>query len=378
MIQPEFSFHTVIEDEFWTAKQRDGHSLHEISYRACYKPQLPAFFIDLYCPPGGTVYDPFMGRGTTLVEGKLHGRHVAGNDINPVSGVFTEPRLQHVEQAAVRERVDAIDLPKAEIEDESLLVFFAPETLRELYGWRAYFRERQARAEFDTIDAWLRMVACNRLTGHSKGFFSVYTLPPNQATSVKAQRRINANRNQTPEYRDTRNLILRKSKSLLRDPLPHGFGSTTHRILHRPADDTPEIPDDSVDLVVTSPPFLAVVDYATDNWLRNWFCDLTLERSDLWNLSNLDSWTARMRDTLAEQRRLLRPGGWVAFEVGEVNKGKVNLDETIVETGRTVGLRPDSVLINRQQFTKTANCWGVANNKGGTNTNRIVVFQKPA
>ena len=377
MIQPEFSFHTVIEDEFWTAKQRDGHSLHEISYRACYKPQLPAFFIDRYCPPGGTVYDPFMGRGTTLVEGKLHGRHVAGNDINPVSGVFTEPRLHPVDQAAVRERVDAIDLPNAEIEDESLLVFFAPETLRELYGWRAYFRERQARAEFDTIDAWLRMVACNRLTGHSKGFFSVYTLPPNQATSVKAQRRINANRNQTPEYRDTRNLILRKSKSLLRDPLPHGFGSTTHRILHRPADDTPEIPDDSVDLVVTSPPFLAVVDYATDNWLRNWFCDLTLERSDLWNLSNLDSWTARMRDTLAEQRRLLRPGGWVAFEVGEVNKGKVNLDESIVQTGRAVGLRPDSVLINRQQFTKTANCWGVANNKGGTNTNRIVVFQKP-
>ena len=30
-------------DEFWTSKQRAGHSLHEVSYRACYKPQLPAF-----------------------------------------------------------------------------------------------------------------------------------------------------------------------------------------------------------------------------------------------------------------------------------------------------------------------------------------------
>ncbi len=35
------------------------------------------------------------------------------------------------------------------------------------------------------------MVAINRLTGHSPGFFSVYTLPPNQATSVQAQRKIN-------------------------------------------------------------------------------------------------------------------------------------------------------------------------------------------
>ena len=31
------------------------------------------------------------------------------------------------------------------------------------------------------------MVALNRLTGHSPGFFSVYTLPPNQATSVERQ-----------------------------------------------------------------------------------------------------------------------------------------------------------------------------------------------
>ena len=32
-----------------------------------------------------------------------------------------------------------------------------------------------------------------------------------------------------------------------------------------------EIPDDSASLVVTSPPFLDVVDYQGDNWLRCWF-----------------------------------------------------------------------------------------------------------
>ncbi|MDE0089650.1 MAG: DNA methyltransferase, partial [Candidatus Poribacteria bacterium] len=60
-------------DEFWTAKQRAGHSIHEISYRACYKPQLPAFFIKKFCEPESVVYDPFMGRGTTLIEAQLHG-----------------------------------------------------------------------------------------------------------------------------------------------------------------------------------------------------------------------------------------------------------------------------------------------------------------
>jgi hypothetical protein len=33
-------------------------------------------------------------------------------------------------------------------------------------------------------------------------------------------------------------------------------------------------------------------------------------------------------------------------------------------------------MVNQQEFTKTANCWGVANNAKGTNTNRIVVLQR--
>jgi DNA methylase len=55
-------------NEFWTSKQRAAHSLHEISYRACFKPQLPRFFIQRLTAPGDRVYDPFMGRGTTLLE----------------------------------------------------------------------------------------------------------------------------------------------------------------------------------------------------------------------------------------------------------------------------------------------------------------------
>ena len=32
-------------NEYWTSRQRAASSLHEISYRACFKPQLPRFFI---------------------------------------------------------------------------------------------------------------------------------------------------------------------------------------------------------------------------------------------------------------------------------------------------------------------------------------------
>src|SRR5262245_44687782 len=33
-------------NEYWTAQQRQANALHEVSYRACFKPQLPRFFIE--------------------------------------------------------------------------------------------------------------------------------------------------------------------------------------------------------------------------------------------------------------------------------------------------------------------------------------------
>ena len=67
-------------DEFWTARQRAASSLHEVSYRACFKPALPRFFIERLTEPGDVVLDPFAGRGTTVVEAAIHARRVGHPD----------------------------------------------------------------------------------------------------------------------------------------------------------------------------------------------------------------------------------------------------------------------------------------------------------
>ncbi len=103
----------VYINEFWTAKQRAAHSLHEISYRACFKPQLPRFFIERLTRPGEVVYDPFMGRGTTLIEAALLGRIPLGCDINPLSEILIRPRLTPPTIQDVKSRLDAIDFEPA-------------------------------------------------------------------------------------------------------------------------------------------------------------------------------------------------------------------------------------------------------------------------
>ena len=77
-----------------------------------------------------------------------------------------------------------------------------------------------------------------------------------------------------------------------------------------------------------------------------------------------------------ELYRVTKKGGWVAFEVGEVRRGKIMLDEIVVPLGIKAGFNCVGILVNLQEFTKTSNIWGIKNNKVGTNTNRIVLFNK--
>ena len=379
----QFSSVPAFVNEFWTAKQRQANSLHEVSYRACFKPQLPRFFIERLSKPGDIVYDPFMGRGTTPIEAALLGRIPWGNDINPLGLALTRPRLQPPSLEEITERLEQIDLADCDELPEELLAFYHRTTLRAICALKKHFlgAPGAAQPDLDPADDWLRMVALNRLTGHSPGFFSVYTLPPNQAVSVASQRKINAKRRQTPPRRDVTKLILKKSKQLLRD-----CSDSARHVLHRvagharftnsPADTTRQLPGNSVTLVVTSPPFLDIVQYADDNWLRCWFLGIDPKSVKLTIPRKLNAWRESMTDVFRELHRVLKPGGHIAFEVGEVHGGKTKLEEHVLHCGWAAGLEPLLVLINDQKFTKTANCWGVNNNASGTNTNRIVLFRK--
>lgn len=375
---PDYQGVPVFAGEFWTSRQRQGHSLHEISYRACFKAELPEFFISRLSRPGDLVYDPFLGRGTTALQAALSGRRAAGCDVNPLSEMLLRPRLNPPALAAIRARLEALKPLKfnGPLRRE-LEVFYHPETLRSLSALRRYFLMKP---RLDSADQWIRMVCLNRLSGHSAGFFSVYTLPPNQAVSLESQKKINRKRRQKPPRRDVVAIVLKKSRSLLRDALPSALykNSGRHLLLCGLSQRTPQLKSGSVSLAVTSPPFLDIVQYAQDNWLRCWFAGIDASKVRITMAKTQAEWEREMGAVLRELGRALKKGGHAAFEVGEVRSGSIRLEDSVLRAAKGSGLRPRLILINSQKFTKTANIWGVENLKKGTNSNRIVLLKKPA
>ena len=366
---------TYYVNDYWTASQRQSNRLHEISYRACFKAELPNFFIETLTQEGDVVYDPFMGRGTTVLQAALTNRIAVGNDINPLSKMLLRPRLSPPLLADIAKRLDLIDWSKVWEVDEELLVFYHPKTLNDIYTLKHWFINREAETGFlDSVDDWIRMVALNRLTGHSSGFFSVYTLPPNQAVTADRQKKINNRRNQIPDERDVRSIILKKSKMLMSQCM--GFACKNALLGASPADKTDFIEDSFVDLVVTSPPFLDIVNYAQDNWLRCWFVGIDADNVPISMCKTVEKWTEFTSRTLKELSRVVKRGGYIAYEVGEVRNGSVLLEKYVAKAASNFPLEILGVMVNQQNFTKTANCWGVKNNNKGTNSNRIVLMRR--
>lgn len=85
-----------LEDVDWTFEGANTsyltHGLHP--YPARMIPQIPNTLLSYYIQQGvveqgDTVYDPFLGSGTTAVEARLHGLDSEGNDVNPLACMLT-------------------------------------------------------------------------------------------------------------------------------------------------------------------------------------------------------------------------------------------------------------------------------------------------
>ena len=270
----------VWEGELWTAKQRQMHRLHYIvSYRASFKPELPDFFIRHYLLERGIskgkVLDTFGGRGTTALQANLLGYTAIHNDLNPISIFLAQTRQNVPSRVKLKEALASLDLskkaPKLNKRDQKRLSpFFHPKTLKEILNLREKILETNLKKE-PTL-AYIALVALSRLHGHSDGFFSIYTFPQ-ISISPEAQEKNNLRLTQEAEYKEVKSRILRKMNLDLYSPLPKIFANISKKNIYtqNSSTDLKSIKNNTVDLIVTSPPFLDKVNYQLDNWMRAWF-----------------------------------------------------------------------------------------------------------
>ena len=76
--------------------ERYSHLIH--SYPAKLLSNIPYFFLqtDYFCPEKGVVLDPFCGTGTVMLEANISGRNALGADANPLAVLISQVKTTYI------------------------------------------------------------------------------------------------------------------------------------------------------------------------------------------------------------------------------------------------------------------------------------------
>jgi DNA modification methylase len=360
----------VEEGVFWIQKQRQMHSLHYITpYQASFPPQIPAFFIERYSKKAEKVLDPFCGRGTTVFEANNLERIGMGVDISPLAIHISKSKLKSVTYKQVQKRLKEIDFSNHCIEGY--------EEFKDIYHEKTYSQIINLKNQLkdSPVDNLIKTIILGRLHGHSNAFFSVWTFNVISFSKERIKKQ-SEKRGLKPQYRDVVPRILKKAKTVLTDPIKEVSKSKVYTSL------STQLPleNDSIDLIVTSPPFLDVINYIDDNWLRFWFleCDREKLRGMLIQTGNLNEYKQFIYRSLHEMNRVLKKGKYCIVEVGDVRhkSKKIYLDRFIVELVENMNFKVEKIMINHMNSPKISKAFRRKKPGQGTLTNRCVILKK--
>ncbi len=315
--------------------QNSVHSLHY--FPGNFIPQIPAHLIQLLSEEGDIVYDPFCGSGTTGVETIRLGRRSLQSDLNRLGILVAEGKLiaftnRNVGRDLIKflDQIMLSDLIASETtemkknhEDDDSAKWFHHDTFKQLrFLWDKIesFTHKETRTTLemifsDTLFACASTAGALTSTGgkrrHHWGWIADNVIPK-QPVYHSA---INLFRDRLMHTIDIINFSKDNSKSVFKV-----FRSDVCNI---------GLLSESIDCVVTSPPYIGMIDYTLANRLhylwRGWPIQEDKEQEIgarfKRNKKNLvTEYLSSIYIAVKELERILKPGGYCAIIIGASRK----------------------------------------------------------
>lgn len=363
-------------------------------YPSRFVPQIPGQFIAALSKKGDTVYDPFCGCGTTLVESLKMGRNAVATDLSPVATFLTSVKgrivtgetvnvecLREIHDALVSKGKSLFDSLSEPISSptpsqyfsknmDELLKWHHPVTLNELISIKSAINSLGSGLTFEIANAAF-MAILMPSSGLPGGRPYTY-----YADNVKPKLHM-LQKDAFGLFRSRLARVITGQSAIRLPSEAVSWSCKAANILQLNSNDL-----GSVDLVVTSPPYLGVTDYVTGFRLAHlWYdfdCDIsTLKQSELgarWKRKRpggLADYLEGMNKSMRLMANCLRPGGYICLVLGEAKKHSEAVLQAL--TDNAVGVLG---LTSLSSFRRNVNQNFFLHPSGGVATEEILVFQK--
>lgn len=344
-----------------------GHQRHAMcSFPSKMKPALAAVLVELFSIPESVVLDPLAGCGTIPFEAALQGREAIAGDLSSLAYVISSSKITPpnksdydglLNQLEDRIQMYASKISLDEMEPE-IREFYDFQTAREIIIARSFLSE--VSDGFKSNSAALFITAClahilhgNRPYALSRRSHNIIPIPPKGPKVYKSV---------MASLRD-------KCARMLSFPLPPSFRQGK---CYCGAVENIPLSDSTVDVVITSPPFLGTTHFLRQNRIRNWLVGWNYETQ----AKHRDKFLEHKRDVspygpfINELHRIVRPGGLAVFHVGIV-KTK-NMADLLHPYFRAEGF---SHLGSVWEDTTTLESHG-RTDRGGTSAHGFIVYRR--
>lgn len=373
-------------------------SLHSMcTYLAMFPPSLPHYFIKQFTQPGDVVLDPFSGRGTAPLEACLNGRVGVGNDLNPLAWVLTGAktnipsynriisRLFDLEMKYIPESTGNVDGNIKMLYDEEI-------TLPMLVYLKKNLKVQ------NKVDRFIMGVLLGLMHGKwRKDGTSMYlsiAMPNTFSMSPNYVKNFIEEHDLKKLKQDVFKLLRNRIEVIYPELLSHTEGKTFKYdalSLNRRLD------EEFADLIITSPPYLKLIQYGKYNWIRLWMLgkdsrsvDEELKTKSAYELSKKiklsddlkkDEYLAFMKNLILGWERILKKNSLAVLVIGDVAeyKGKyIKLGEDVWNYVKgDTSLKLEALIEDKIEGNdKVTKIWGGSKKGNATKVERILVLSK--
>jgi len=367
---------------------RDFDSWHSMcSYLGAFPPALANYFIRYFTKEGEVVFDPFSGRGTTSLEARILNRISIASDLNPIALALTNAKNGSLTKEEIYTRIEILERkydqalyqPEADAQPSEVHLIFHPRTLAQL----CYLRRKLLKSD-QQVDKFLIGISLGILHGGERangtsGYASI-DMPNTFSMSPDYVRKFVQNNQLNRFYRDVFGLLREKTDRLFKKHKGLKQSGTVIKADAKVLAELPELDNfkRKVSLILTSPPYLGIVNYAKQNWIRSWFLDESPNKVSevLDDDLNLNEWIDFSKAVIIQLKAFLKKDGVAIFIIGDVAKSRTSVIPLAREFARMV--RENKIFKNIwcindaiADTDKTTRIW--ADTKGNaTATDRIV------
>lgn len=287
------------------------------------------------------VFDPFCGKGTTLLAARMLGYSAYGMDIAPEAVICTLAKLEDVSIEGTRKYIKSLRVNGSSITGvpASVRRFFHPSTLAQILSIRnKLIRDIRSKDDVRRENAFFVLAnLLGILHGHASYSLSIssahaYSMAPTYVERFAVKHGLK------PPIRDVKSCLIKKGSRSLSCTLPKTVKCEVKRGSALCCSTVFPKLVGKVDLILTSPPYLNAQTYAKDNWLRLWLLgyDYKELQHDYIQTGSVQRYGEYMCKVFEELHCMLKTGGQLICIAGDVrlpNRKSNNGNNHLFKTG---------------------------------------------